>query len=413
MVILASFLSIVTVNVDQTISAELAQNIPWIYINTPEGAREVLSTIASSMITVAGVVFSLVMVVLSLTSQQYGPFVLIHFLRDRTNQFVLGTFTATFIYSLLVLRTVRSIDSSTFVPNISTIIAVILSLASLALLIHFIHHISTSIRASAIIARIASELINQIDDLFPERIGDNPSFPVHLPSDFDSHAYTLECNQSGYLKLIDDDQVLDTTQKHDVLFVLECHPGQFMVKGTTIGKIYPNERVNEKLIHQIHDAFVFGFLRSQHQDAEFLLIQLSAIAVRALSPGVNDPHTATMCIDRLGEALSLLAQRAFPSAYRFDKEQQLRVIAQPVQYDHLIEIAFDQILHYGGNDAYVAKHLLHTLGIIAKFASEERRAAVQAYSERVWKTSQDCLQTEWEKQIIDSEYQRILKTFVM
>ncbi len=146
----------------------------WIYTRGPDGARAVLSTIAGSMITVAGVVFSVTIVALSLASNQFGPRLLRNFMRDRGNQIVLGTFVATYLYCLLVMRTVQGMDGSQFVPHLSVTVAILMAVASLGVLIYFIHHVAVSIQAPELIANVAHELHEAIDRLFPEELGYAP-----------------------------------------------------------------------------------------------------------------------------------------------------------------------------------------------------------------------------------------------
>ncbi|MDX2140547.1 MAG: DUF2254 family protein [Chloroflexota bacterium] len=179
MAVFALLTSVVTIRLDEGVGRELRWVTGLVYVDSAEGARAVLSTVASSMITVAGVVFALTMVVLSLSSQQYGPLVLTHFMRDRGNQIVLGVFTATFLYCLLILRTIRGGETDVFVPHISVLVGLVLAVASLAVLIYFIHHIARTIQAPNIIARISDELNDKIDHQFPTKVGIETDQIIH------------------------------------------------------------------------------------------------------------------------------------------------------------------------------------------------------------------------------------------
>ncbi len=242
MALLAVVLSIATLNLDLRFGSQFVKVTPWLYQNTPEGTREVLATVASSMITVTGLVFSLTMVVLAQAAQQYGSLVLGNFMRDRGNQVVLGTFTASFIYSLLVLRTINSTDSNSFVPRISAMTGVALAIVSLAVLIYFIHHISELIQATTIITRIGKALLGSIDDLYPEQLGRGEALAderVSLPEHFDSQAEAIHASKSGYLQMVEEQRLLDAARDHNVILDLHPRPGDFIVAGSVLGQGLP------------------------------------------------------------------------------------------------------------------------------------------------------------------------------
>lgn len=379
MALFAVALAFIMIEIDLTLAMRATANGDVLRNSTPDGAREILSTVASSMITVAGVVFSLVMVVLSLTSQQYGPLILTNFIRDRINQFVLGTFTGTFIYSLLVLRRVNSTDEATFVPQIATLIGVILAMFSLAVLILFIHHIAVSIQAASIIDRVGDGLNDAVNDLFPaagQEVYDGTEIdPDALLRGMWGQAAAVENQHGGYLQLVDDEQLLHLATKHDMTIILKHRPGQYVMQGCVLGAIYPPDRTTAALRDDIRETFIIGKRRTPIQDVELLVEQLVEIALRALSPAINDPFTAMMCIDRLGEGLRLLAHREAPSSLRYDKEGRLRLIANPVQFHEVMNVAFNQIRHYGGSDIRVMMHMLETLKTMGEnlSADDERR----------------------------------------
>ena len=288
----------------------------WAYGGGPEGAREVLSAIASSMITVAGVAFSVTIVALTLASQQFGPRLLRNFMRDRGNQVVLGTFIATFTYSLMVLRTIRS-NGSEFVPQVSVTLAMVLALTSLAVLIYFIHHAAVTIQAPEVIAMVAEDLTQGIDRLFPEALGRPPTEGEHdlkpeFTGEFERVAEAIPCRETGYLQSIENDRLMALASENDLIFLLPCRPGDFIIEGNDLMQVKPSGRIDPELADQLCKCFILGDERTHIQDIEFSIHQLVEIAVRALSPGINDPITAMNCIDRLAAALCRLAQRSMP-----------------------------------------------------------------------------------------------------
>ena len=348
----------------------------WAYGGGPEGAREVLSAIASSMITVAGVAFSVTIVALTLASQQFGPRLLRNFMRDRGNQVVLGTFIATFTYSLMVLRTIRS-NGSEFVPQVSVTLAMVLALTSLAVLIYFIHHAAVTIQAPEVIAMVAEDLTQGIDRLFPEALGRPPTEGEHdlkpeFTGEFERVAEAIPCRETGYLQSIENDRLMGLASENDLIFLLPCRPGDFIIEGNDLMQVKPSGRIDPELADQLCKCFILGDERTHIQDIEFSVHQLVEIAVRALSPGINDPITAMNCIDRLAAALCRLAQRSMPSPYRYDDDDRLRVIvARPVRFNEVVAGAFDMIRQYGRSSAPVTLRLLDAIGLIAKRVQRE------------------------------------------
>jgi len=373
---LAAVLALGTVALD----AALPNHTGWGYAGGADGAREVLSTIAGSMITVAGVSFSVMIVALTLASQQFGPRLLRNFMRDTGNQVVLGTFIATFTYCLLVLRTISG-QGNGFVPNVSVTVAIVLALASLGVLIYFIHHAAVSIQAPQVIAMVAADLDQAIRRLFPETLGrafnTGPQIQQHVIEEFGPDDDCVLASGDGYLRSLDTDQLLKIAIEVDLVVQLKYSPGDFVVAGTMLAAVRPPLHCDERTREKIRQTFILGSERTHLQDVAFSIQQLVEIAVRALSPGVNDPFTALNCIDRLSAALRRLMETSFPSAYRYDENGRVRIIVRPVSCAQLVDAAFDPIRRYGRCSAAVAIRLLESMATIALGAQrEEDRAAL-------------------------------------
>lgn len=336
------------------------------YGGSAEGASAVLQTIASSMMTIAGVVFSMTLVALSLASTQFGPRLLRNFMRDATNQSVLGVFVATFLYSILVLRAIRRADESLFVPHLSVAVGVALALVSLAMLVYFIHHISTSIQADEMIGRVGAELIDGIERMFPQRIGSaGAGDPGESECDPPGRCRAIAAQDDGYLQRIDPGDLMEAAVRCDLLIRLEARPGDYVVEGGLLASAWPQERVDDAVAAEIADAFALGIQRTPVQDLGFSIQQLVEIAVRALSPGVNDPFTALACVDRLASGLRRLARREMPASRRTDDSGRLRVIATPATFGEFVDIAFDPIRRHSRTSAAVTVRLLDAIRLIA------------------------------------------------
>lgn len=375
MVVAALGLAAGMIQLDRAIGEDLIDRLSWIYAGGPDGARAVLSTIAGSMITVAGVTFSITIVALTLASQQFGPRLLRNFLRDRGNQIVLGTFVSTFVYCLMVLRTVRGGEDSEVVPNLSVTTGVLLALFSLGVLIYFIHHVSTSIQASQIIANVTEDLEHAIDELFPERVGEGERAAAARPAPADADAGTpVVSRRAGYIQAIDGAHLMKAAVEHDATVRIEARPGTFVREGSTLLRVAGGRAADDR-DDAFRTAFVLGAERTGTQDLSFFVEQLVELAVRALSPGVNDPGTAQMCLDRLEQTLCRLASRVWPSPLRFDDGGALRVIAEPVAFEQVVHAAFDEIGRHGRHNVAVTCHLLRVIASVSSCAgrADDRR----------------------------------------
>lgn len=369
-----------TTELDRRLSDEVVEQLGWAYAGGAEGARAVLSAIAGSMITVAGVVFSITIVALQLASSQYGSRLVQQFMRDKGNQIVLGAFVSTFLYCVLVLRTVRGQDEEPFVPHISVAVGVLLSIVSLVVLIYFIHHVARSIQVSAIINSLARELNEVLDRIVPAgRDREPPDEAEPSPT-----GVLLRSEREGYVQILDVPALCRIASEADLRIAVCCRPGDFIFPSSALARVDPPERLNRELEQRIGAAFVLGSERTKTQDLRFTIIQLVDIAVRALSPGVNDPVTAITCIDCLGVSLCRIADRPRPPSRFFDAEGKLRVVVQTETFSSILATAFDPIREYSRGAILVSARLLETLAAIGDCARPDgNRAEVRAQALKI------------------------------
>jgi uncharacterized membrane protein len=409
----AILLAFLTVELDQRIGETLAGNDILVYIGTPAGARGLLSTIAASMITVAGVVFSITVVALAQASQQYGPRLLRNFMRDTPNQVVLGTFIATFLYSLLVLRTVRGVEDAQFVPQVSMVVALLLTLTSIGVLIFFIHHAAASLQATTVVMSAVRELDRSIERIFPESAGagarEEGSADSGLPEDFDERAVEVSAGKSGYLQAIDVEGLLRIADGDDLILRLEHNPGDFVIEHSTIARLWPSAAHSEELDRRINEAFTLGSDRTSLQDVEYSVDQLVEIALRALSPGINDPFTAINCIDRLGVALMKLMEKDFPSAHRYAGGR-LRLVAKPVTFRGVVDAAFTQIRQNGREQPAITIRLLETIAALAeRVRTDEQRDALLLHARATERAATSVDLDDSDRQTIEERYDNAVR----
>ncbi|PSN12800.1 DUF2254 domain-containing protein [filamentous cyanobacterium CCT1] len=381
----------------------------WIYQGGAEGARAVLSVIAGSMVTVAVTAFSITIVALQLASSHFGPRLLRNFMQDQGNQIVLGTFIATFIYCLLVLRTIRGEDYQLFVPHLSVTVGVVLAMVSIAVLIYFIHHASTIIQASHVIVDVSHDLEQVTNRLFPETLGrdldQQDEGAKDVPTDFEAAAQPVRSEKTGYLQAIENETLMQVACDEDLVLRVQAFPGAFVMTDSPLVMVYPADRITPDIAKQINRAFVMGRELTKQQNVAFPIEQLVEIALRALSPAVNDPFTAIRCIDRLADGLARLAGRELPSPYRYDQAHHLRVIAAPVKFETLADTAFSQIRQYGSADSVVVSRLLAAIAAIAPFTRHSKqRYILQQHLEAIWQSSQQNLNHPQDIQTVEEQY---------
>jgi len=380
MVSLAAGLAVGLIEVDDHLADWETRRLPWIQDTGAEGTRALLSTVAGSMITVTGVVFSITIVALTLASSQFGPRLLRNFLRDRANQLVLGTFVATFLYSLLVLRAVE-VDR---VPYVATAVALALAVASVFVLIYFVHHSATSIQASSVIAAVAREIENELPGLFPEELGREPEqeAEARVPQSRPGEAVKVWASRSGYVRLLTGDALFSLAVERDLMIELAVRPGDFVAEGQLLAWIAPAERSSPELEAEVRESFVFGSHRTAVQDLGFLTDQLAEMAVRALSPGTNDPRTAVACIHRLGVVMATVARRKMPSPERLDDDGELRIVAPATTFAGVVASCLDPIRRYGLKDAEVVEAALRAIAAAAERCPlASRRALLLEHAE--------------------------------
>ncbi len=371
MMVGAMLLASIMIELDRRVNTETLEALGLFYVGDIDGERLLLATIAGSMITVAGTIFSIVMVALSFTSTQSGPRLLINFMGDRGTQFVLGVFIATFIYSLLVLRTIRSADSENGnLPHLSVTVGILMAILSFGVLIYFVHHTAEAIQIPNLIARVGSELQQAVIAYFPNLVSTQSNSPrrdiEQIIADL-SYA-TIEDSKSqssGYIRLIETDALVELASIHDLVIWVRHHPGDFVPMGGTLARIWSHQPITKAVQADLESAFMLDTHRSPEYDIEFLFNELVEVGLRAISPAINDPFTAMSCLDWLGAALCQIAERELPLPYYYDQNQQLRLICYSPSFKSLVDDAFNQLRQYGQSSIAVTIRLLETLQSIA------------------------------------------------
>lgn len=348
-------------------------NISLIYGGGIESARDLLSDLATAIIAIAGVSFSITIVTLSLASTQYGPRLLRHYMRNTGNQIVLGTFVSTFVYCLLLYCQIPDAGIWDSPPRIAVSFAVILAVISIGVFIYFIHHMSEFIRADVIINAAFHELLHSIERLYPEElgIGNNEiadDLGDQIPADFESNSRAISPPTSAYLQAIESEALMQLACDNELIIRLGCRPGNFVIQNHPVMHVYPGAKASEPLAKKLISTFILGHQRTPEQDVEFAIFELVEIALRALSPSLNDPFTAMACVNRLTAGLYRLQDRHIPSELRCDANHRLRIISPVAGFEELVYAAFDPIRQNGQSQELVMHHLNKSLRTLSDHA---------------------------------------------
>nr|WP_136250480.1 DUF2254 domain-containing protein [Ningiella ruwaisensis] len=318
----------------------------WINNLEPTSAKGLLEVIATAVITITSIAFSITLVVLTTASQQFGPRLLANFIKDRRNQFVLGVFTATFVYCLIILRGVRTDPSASFLPGISVSIALILALFSVFTLIYFFHHIAISIQADTVIRRTSDSLKSDIN-AFIQQFEDKLFLGSTLVDDQDLHCkQVIHSTECAYVQAINYEGLCILAAKHACVFKLSVRAGHHVIQQSALLEVLVGKDENRSIDvtqEEVENCFIFGSARTSLQDPEFAINQLVELALRALSPGINDPHTAIHCVHALTENFSLIVDKQIARGLLTDDRDALRVITRQPTFDGMLGCAFNQI----------------------------------------------------------------------
>lgn len=367
----AAVLSQIMVQVDASVSLSGLPMADMLQIGSPDGARSLMSAIAGSMITVAGVVFSITIVVLSLASSQFGPRLLRNFMQDRDSQAVLGTFVATFVYCLLILRSVRGGDGVVFIPHLAIVVGFVFALFSIGVLIFFIHHMARAIQAPVIVHRVGHSLKNNIEHISGLHADHGKQEHDHRPTDGDWWAVIAD--DSGYVQDLDTHRLIELAAGQDGMIRVLKRPGDFVIDGVAIAEM--SGPVDDDLSVKINATFVLGWERTTLSDLRFGFDQLAEIAARALSPGINDPYTAADCVNQIGDCLRQLLECGPAPRWLCDDEGEIRLKIEPVGFADALHAGFASIRNYAGNSPLVLEQML---AVITELAALDGGHAVRA-----------------------------------
>jgi uncharacterized membrane protein len=394
-VLAAGLLAVATVWIDWAAFRGQLSLPSWVVSGTPDAARVILATLAAAIITVVGVVFSIMIVTLTLASTQFGPRMLRNFVRDRGTQFTLGTFVATFVYAITVLVVIGAGGQNDFVPHLSVTVAIGLVLLDLCILIYFIHHVATEIQLPTVIASIAQDLTRAIEaesadkgEVLSTKSEDELAVATPGPGAI------VPAPASGYLQFIRHGLLVSIATELDAVIRLHHRPGHFLVRGYPFATVWPPERA-PAVSKRLRRTNITGPNRTLTQDVAFAVDQLVEIAIRALSPAVNDTFTALTCVDWLGEGLCRVAAAWEPQEIYRDAHGGIRLITVPVSYERLVDRAFHKIRQASrGMPAVMIRQLDALTVIMSETTDDSERAVLVRQAEMIRASAEETVPDE-------------------
>lgn len=411
-VVAAVALAFLLPQLDARFASQMSEHAPGLRMQG-DTARSTVSSIASAMITVTGVVFSITLVALSIASSQFGSRLLRVFMSDHVTHVTIGYLVGGSVYCFFLLTSIHSSERFEGVPHISVGVGALVGISGFGVLIYFIHHVAQSIQVTTIVDALAADLDDSIQRLFPHTV-DAPADETDEAADgsyvFDEeNAVTVASDREGYIQAIDVEGLIAYAADHDLVVRLRYRPGHYLMDRAPVADVVPESDAPEEVARGINDAVLVGNRRTPRQDVECAVHELVEVAVRALSPGINDPFTAISCIDRLGSSLARLARRRIQPPVRHDRKGDVRLIVPQTTFEDVFDSAFHPIRQYSTSSISVVIRLLDSIVQIARFATAPEKAAVlRRHTQLIMESATSSSPHPADLETIDNHYRRAL-----
>jgi len=370
---------------------QLDQRVGFLLPETGAGSlnsmRSVLAVLIGALVTALSIVFSSTVVVLTLAASQLGPRLLRTYVRDRSNQTLIGVFSSTVFYNLTALFVLGRLQESEGIPNFTVLVGFLMTCGALFVLIYFIHHVARNIQAPNVILNVSQELLSLIRNTYPEieEKQEELSEETALPQ----NGTRISAIRSGYIQAVDIQTLMNLASEHKLVIRTLHRPGHFIIQKEALVEIYGRDIPMKEISPLIQECFILGEKRTATQDVEFVMIEIVEIAVRALSPGINDPFTARTCVDRLAEALCLLAERKQPQVYYYSEEGNLLLILDQPTFGTFCDVSFHQIRQHASSDVYVLIHMMESLYLIMSHVRNiDQKKAIWRHAEMIHNAGQ-------------------------
>lgn len=405
---IASLLLVVVFHItDELILSNSNDKIPEIFIINEEIAREIYSSLVTAILTMTTISFSVIMVVLTTYSSQFSPRTLQDFMQNKVTHHILGVFCFGFIFALVNLVLMGKHDTI-----IGPILMIIISIVCLAFFIYFIHHAAKWLRVSSLISNIHSDSTKVIKDTFAQKEFGEHEFwnQVEIDQVRQQRKVRLLATEAGYIQKIEWKSLLEWAKEKDAVIELHEKIGDYMTKDLPLLTVYRLDESEE--MKKINEFIVIGVERTDVEDIEFIIQKLVEIAVKAVSPSINDPDTAINCINRIGSMLSDLGKVYKEIQFLTDERSDLRIIKQVKRYEYYLYRSFYQILYYGKKDVSVCYSLIEVLYKIALANDGSIRRKLWAFHYYVMDAIDWDSLLEFDRNHLESIYQKFKSVYI-
>lgn len=374
-----------------------------------DGLRSMITLLAGTFISIISVTFSVLIVVFTLANSQFGPRLLDNYLADKGNQAVLGFHVSAFVACLLTLRAITP-DS---LPVLTASLCLGMAVAGFIVFILHVQHVVMSLKADTLLGLLEDDLRRTIGVRFPDG-HDLAAEEAQtrrleaLPQDMERSAAPVAATSSGYVAAIDYDGLQRLATERDLLVVVKVKPGDFVINHTALALVYPRGEVEAPLAQAVADRILLTGQRGSRQDLEFTINKLGEVAIRALSPGINDTYTALACIDRLGSALATLAGRRMDRVARADADGNLRLLAESFTFAGALDAAFNLIRQSGQANPAVLIRLLESLAAVACAARTEQAAtALARHADMILRAAERAVPEELDREDVRERHRTV------
>jgi uncharacterized membrane protein len=413
----------ITLALDGLFGPPLAALPSWLSVGNVDDARAILGAILSAVSTVLALIFSVTLLVFTMAVSQFGPRLMPYFLRDRTMQVTIGLFLATFLHSLVAFVVTGQRGDAIFVPQLTVLCSIALVFVSFGYLVIYNNQVAQAIQTDNLLARIVENLHAAIAELAQQRVIEIGNIDQARPGQVEPvEAVRLRCATeggavlaitSGYMQRIDHARLVRAADKYDVVVCLASWPGQFVLEGEVLAHVLPASGQAE-LTPTVHGSVTIGQHRTLQQDIEFAFAQLSEIAIRALSPAINDTYTGLSCIDWLGDALRMLVSyRVSDDAWR-THDGRIRVLVPHVEFSDIVRAGFDLIREAGASSPAVMIRMLQTHARLAPMLiNDGQRRAILAQVEAVRQSMLRLPEASLDRQALDAACRLARERLVM
>ena len=409
----ALILSAIVLILEKNYQPILVNFLPNVFFTPLEITKTILATIAGSLLSIVTISFSIIMVVLTTYSTQFSPRTLQDFIKSKLTLQVLGIFIGGFIYSIVTLMFLNSNGQTVF---LSAAVGVIIVFFCLIYFVMFINHVSQSIQVNLLIDTLTTEILDLVDNVKEfneahENIRNEP--PDNLEQTLQKNQYTIYSKEVGFIRDINDLKLSKFADEHNLVINAERMIGDYVTNNTRVFTIYYDleemevDELKEDVLNNCLDFILVGKERNKSKDIEFGLQKITEIALRAISPGINDPNTAIFCIKQLGMVLDRIAKANIENTYYYNEDNELTLIFEDISFDYLLYKTFYQLRYYSMRDVSVAASILEALIIIAEGNEQEIKDITWEFGNYIVKGFDEQILEDLDKKYINGKIEEL------